>query len=388
MNAVFYFREGKAVNRLARWLDINTISCLEQAIQLKSTLIFWDYFENRLSALEIAVIKHRQSCGLKTKVIFDRSYEDCSDVNIFEVIVDDYQQMGIDPAETLCFILNTNILIDSKIDQFMQQHPTLLIDFFALDAVYRVKENFRLASPYLLIDRPNAVNILVSKLRSRHTRYMALYEFWRQGLLTPETVTGILADRRDLSYHITQYPESYNREFWWALVERLGPADQTETSRNDQDGHTSNTGWGMDSRIYDKSRISYICETVDVMDGGGMTDFRGTNHKFVTEKTYRSIINGTAFVVQGAAGALAYLRSLGFETWSSFIDESYNDHQATTIEHIAPAVAATVDLLAQLQNQDRLPQAQEIVNHNRQRLSQLGQQELARMIDQLTQWSQ
>jgi hypothetical protein len=114
----------------------------------------------------------------------------------------------------------------------------------------------------------------------------------------------------------------------------------------------------------------------------------GRNHKFVTEKTYRSIINGTAFVVQGAAGVLTYLRSLGFETWSSFIDEGYNIHQATTIEHIAPAVAATVDLLAQLQNQDRLPQAQEIVNHNRQRLSQLGQQELTRVVDQLTQWSQ
>jgi hypothetical protein len=213
---------------------------------------------------------------------------------------------------------------------------------------------------------------------------MALYEFWRQGLLTPETVTGILADRQDLAHHITQYPESYNREFWWAVVERLGPADQTVTSRNDQDGHTSNTGWGMDSRIYDCSRVSYICETVDIMVGG----HNGRNHKFVTEKTYRSIINGTAFVVQGAAGVLTYLRSLGFETWSSFIDEGYNIHQATTIEHIAPAVAATVDLLAQLQNQDRLPQAQEIVNHNRQRLSQLGQQELTRVVDQLTQWSQ
>jgi hypothetical protein len=203
-------------------------------------------------------------------------------------------------------------------------------------------------------------------------------------LLTPETVTGILADRQDLAYHITQYPESYNREFWWALVERLGPADQTVTSRNDQDGHTSNTGWGMDSRIYDCSRVSYICETVDVMAGGR----NGRNYKLVTEKTYRSIINGTAFVVQGTEGFLSNLRSLGFETWSSYIDEGYNNHQATTIEHIAPAVAATVDLLAQLQNQDRVLQAQEIVNHNRQRLSQLGQQELTRVIDQLTQWSQ
>ena len=381
MNAVFYYDEPNRLFRLIQWLDINIINDLEQAAHTKSTLIFWQYLETELSDEKLAVIRQRQSQGLKTKLVFDRSYEDCSSVALFESIAEKYQQMGV---TDLCFILNTSILIDSTIDQFMQQHPTLLIDFFALDAVYRVKENFRLASPYLLIDRPNTVNILVSKLRSRHTRYMALYEFWSQGLLIPETVTGILADRQDLVYHITQYPESYNREFWWALVARLGPADQTETSRNDQDGHTSDTGWGMDSRIYDCSRISYICETVDVMTGG----HNGRNHKLISEKTYRSIINGTAFVVQGAAGFLSNLRSLGFETWSSFVDESYNDHQATTIEHIEPAVAATVNLLAQLQNQDRLSQAQEIVNHNRQRLSQLGQQELTRVIDQLTQWSQ
>jgi hypothetical protein len=120
------------------------------------------------------------------------------------------------------------------------------------------------------------------------------------------------------------------------------------------------------------------------MTGG----YNGRNHKLISEKTYRSIINGTAFVVQGAAGFLSNLRSLGFETWSSFIDESYNNHQATTIEHIEPAVAATVNLLDQLRNQDRLVQAQEIVNHNRRVLSQRGREEMSRVQTQLTVWCQ
>lgn len=384
MNAVIYFNLQGDLIRLIRWLDINIIEDLEQAAQTESTLIFWNYLENRIGEAELAVIQQRRARGLKSLVVFDRSYEDCSYVSLFESVANDYRQMGLDTSRELCFILNRSILIDPNTDRFMHEHPSMLIDFFALDAVYRVKENPRLASPYPLVDRPNAVNILVSKLRSRHTRYMALYEFWRQGLLIPETVTGILADRADMSHHILQYPDCYDRDFWWAVTARLGSADDTTTSRNDQDGQTSNSGWGKDSRIYDRSRVSYICETADVMVGGR----NGSNYKLVTEKTYRSMINGTALVVQSASGFLSNLQSLGFETWGHLIDETYNNHQATTTEHIAPAVSAAKNLLAQLRQEDCLKKAQEIVNHNRRRLNQLGREEWERVQNQLSQWCQ
>lgn len=380
MNSVFYFSDPTKLTHLVRWLDINTINTLEQAANTESTLVFWEYFESQIGAEELAVIAHRRDRGLLTKVIFDRSYEDCSSVILFRNIAERYQQLGFDPAEDLHFILNTSIRIDPAIDQFVQEYNTTIVDYFAIDAVKRVEQNPSLASTIPLTERPNAINLLVSKLRSRHTRFRALYEFWRQGLLNPETITGILADRQDMSYHVTLYPEVYHRDFWWAVVPRLDSPDQTVTSFNITDGHTSNTGWGQDSSIYDRTRISYVCETVDIMTGG----HGGRNHLLITEKTYRSIINGTALIVQGAPGFLSNLQALGFRTWSNLIDESYNEHQSTDWSHVAPAVAAAAQLKYALES--RADAAEATAQWNRAVLRDRGHKHLDRANRQIAAW--
>jgi hypothetical protein len=45
---------------------------------------------------------------------------------------------------------------------------------------------------------------------------------------------------------------------------------------------------------------------------------------YVTEKTIRPIIRMQPFIVIGCPGTLAYLRSLGFQTFSPYIDENYD----------------------------------------------------------------
>ena len=44
----------------------------------------------------------------------------------------------------------------------------------------------------------------------------------------------------------------------------------------------------------------------------------------LTEKTLRPIACGHPFMILNGAGTLKYLRSYGFETFSPFIDESYD----------------------------------------------------------------
>lgn len=46
---------------------------------------------------------------------------------------------------------------------------------------------------------------------------------------------------------------------------------------------------------------------------------------FITEKTYRSIANGSIFLIMGCPGTLKYLKSKGIETFSDLFDESYDD---------------------------------------------------------------
>lgn len=47
-------------------------------------------------------------------------------------------------------------------------------------------------------------------------------------------------------------------------------------------------------------------------------------YAFITEKTYRPISHGRPFIIVGPFGTLEFLKSLGFMTFSSIIDESYD----------------------------------------------------------------
>ena len=49
-----------------------------------------------------------------------------------------------------------------------------------------------------------------------------------------------------------------------------------------------------------------------------------SNVLFSTEKTFKPFISKTPFIVLGNSGILEHLRSLGFKTFSPYIDESYD----------------------------------------------------------------
>lgn len=48
-------------------------------------------------------------------------------------------------------------------------------------------------------------------------------------------------------------------------------------------------------------------------------------YNFITEKTFRPIANGRPFIILGPTHTLSFLQSLGFMTFSSIIDETYDD---------------------------------------------------------------
>ena len=48
-------------------------------------------------------------------------------------------------------------------------------------------------------------------------------------------------------------------------------------------------------------------------------------YNFITEKTYRPLANGRPFIVLGPVRTLSFLKSLGFVTFSSIIDETYDE---------------------------------------------------------------
>ena len=111
-----------------------------------------------------------------------------------------------------------------------------------------------------------------------------------------------------------------------------------------------------DSEDISKSVISVILETV--FDGS-------TIH--LTEKTLRTIACGHPFILVAGPGSLEYLRSYGFRTFDSIIDESY-DQEIDPMRRLEKICAEMTKLknLGQTELQNWYLNAREIANFNRQ----------------------
>lgn len=83
------------------------------------------------------------------------------------------------------------------------------------------------------------------------------------------------------------------------------------------DGNKENVDWSENSKLQRELRGAYfliihetLCDSADYL--------------FVSEKTYKAIRHGMPFLLFGACGILSHLRSLGFETFSPYVDERYD----------------------------------------------------------------
>jgi hypothetical protein len=65
---------------------------------------------------------------------------------------------------------------------------------------------------------------------------------------------------------------------------------------------------------YEKTFISVVSETL--VDEGTL---------FITEKTWKPIMVGHPFMILGNQGTLKYLKSIGYKTFSPWINEEYDD---------------------------------------------------------------
>ena len=123
--------------------------------------------------------------------------------------------------------------------------------------------------------------------------------------------------------------------------------DLTQDQRND---HSM-----LVEKFYTDSWCNIVMEThFDADQSSGV---------FLTEKTFKPIKHGQLFFVAGCAGSLALLRELGYRTFDSVLDNSYDSIQDATQRWIALREAIQ-------QAQPHLPklfeQAREDIEHNQQ----------------------
>ena len=119
---------------------------------------------------------------------------------------------------------------------------------------------------------------------------------------------------------------------------------------------------------YPEAFVDIVCETW----------WQGDNF-FITEKLLRSVITRTPFILQGAQGTLARLRKLGFQTFSAYWDEGYDEDPA---HHNLTEIRTVIDRLGKLPVtelqqmwHDMLP----ILDHNLERFADLTYEDISRI---------
>jgi hypothetical protein len=95
----------------------------------------------------------------------------------------------------------------------------------------------------------------------------------------------------------------------------LLPHEGLDTKKyNSRDLHTAIYGPGQVKEWYEKTYLTLVTETS-----------HRSNILFISEKTFRPIIQLQPFIMFGPGGILKAIRNLGFKTFDGFIDESYDD---------------------------------------------------------------
>jgi hypothetical protein len=107
---------------------------------------------------------------------------------------------------------------------------------------------------------------------------------------------------------------------------------------------------------YDRTACSVILET--------HFDADGSNGAFLTEKTFKCLKHGHPFVLFAPPGSLAALRDLGYRTFDSVIDNTYDLVQDNTLRYLA--VIRCLHKLALIQPNDLYNSCVEDLQHNQQ----------------------
>ena len=295
------------------------------------------------------IYMYRKSIGLSTKIIIDYSLEGgCQNSMIWTL----FKEGEINLDKDILFIHNDSIN-RSGLPSYIGQN--LVIDYHSLEAYDKcIRTTTNKLDSTLVKDRHNGLNLLIGKLKTKHSRFLAAYYFYKYDLLD-SAVLGLHVRPIDLLHRMQLYPEYDDINFYNKILPLLGSADLVTMVHDTSEGCTAEKGgWPFDPVIFKNSSISYVCETYDID--------KGFFSYLVTEKFYRAIINKHPFVVQACAGQLHTVKSLGFETFSSIIDESYNDYTVYDYSHVEKTVLAAKDFLSKLPNNTE--KVQEIVDYN------------------------
>lgn len=236
--------------------------------------------------------------------------------------------------------------------------PIYSINFFAVDCYYRTHYcdqninsswNWNSSKPLFLTGKAEKINRigLLALLRNQGILDQTTYSFFPARSRIKET--------KQIYKKFTDYPFDKFCKNYTTSPDNIFVRD------NENGSHYS--GYPFDTSLYKNSLFSIISESN--FDGSPI---------WLTEKTYKTIVNKHPFIMAGQPYALDYLKSLGFNTFEKFC--AVKDYD--TIQDNEQRLLAIVENVKHLK-QELIKNKQEVnslVRENYENLKNLFNQEL------------
>lgn len=239
-------------------------------------------------------------------------------------------EQGVDPNHIL-WIGNHHSMMDHEATVSAIKLPihTAWVRYFEGEAVFR---HYHQTSS---MNRQGPFHQTIRTLMSYDKSYLALFgkprKFMRAGAMvqmfrkgmTKHAVISSLAEGNGITECIewasTYWPKD---ELKRAFKTNQGSADKILYDSPNTD-NSNYRGYPYDPKLYEDTAISIVAETNDI----GVKGVATTGEFWVTEKICRPMFNYHPFVVLSTPNFLENLRSLGYKTFDSIVDESYDQEQ-------------------------------------------------------------
>lgn len=245
--------------------------------------------------------------------------------------------------------------------------PVTYINFFALRTHLACREESQKINSRWEYNNKKTL-FLMGKYYKPH-RLGLLFRLYKQGLLNDNRCVWSLyqtVDEKKAVKYIPQYLRSQN-----SLDDFLKVCHRTldNIKITAQDVGTSHYGgFPFDSDLYKSTNLSLISET------------RNSGPPFITEKTYRAIVNNHPFIIAGSTGQLQALKDQGFYTFEEFMKFSEYD----TVDNLDYRLDAIVENVKYFDPDNlEIKTVTEMVSHNARHFEKLVATESDKLLDML-----
>jgi hypothetical protein len=206
----------------------------------------------------------------------------------------------------------------------------------------------------IIIDKSQKFMFINSK-DSPNRRYI-LGQLIQHNLVNDGTVTYRCQDGYFSNGHDFEVVRGFSQEFLDSAFELFDSCLPHLPIKLDDNNNAN----GLPRSIFLDSYINIVGETHFVNIPWGF------NSSFVTEKTFNAIANNQIFIIVGQAGSLDLLKSLGYKTFDSIIDESYDTmiYNEDRLKAVSAEVLRFINRPIEQIREDYIKVA-DIVRHNR-----------------------